>query len=121
MVPESDPWDGFFYEYQTLKEHSYRVAPPKNVSIPLKRVKISRTKVTVLQDGKTESKLAHESRQAQCSRASSALDQKKQRSVYIGKHKSTLQPLYNWVRYNTVLDITRSKMDPKKCIDYIEK
>ena len=26
---------------------------------------------------------------------------------------STLQPLYNTVHYNTVLDITRSKMDPK--------
>ena len=34
---------------------------------------------------------------------------------------STLQPLYNRVRYNTVLDITRFKDGSQKCIDYIEK
>ena len=34
---------------------------------------------------------------------------------------STLQPLYNTVRYNTVLDITRFKDGFQKCIDYIEK
>ena len=33
----------------------------------------------------------------------------------------TLQPLYNMVRYNTVLDITRFKDGTQKCIDYIEK
>ena len=31
------------------------------------------------------------------------------------------QPLYNAVRYNMVLDITRSKDGSQKCIDYIEK
>ena len=35
--------------------------------------------------------------------------------------QSTLQPLYNTVRYNTVLDITRFKDGSQKCIDYIEK
>ena len=34
---------------------------------------------------------------------------------------NTLQPLYNMVRYNTVLDITRFKDGSQKCIDYIEK
>ena len=34
---------------------------------------------------------------------------------------STLQPLYNTVRYNTVLDITWFKDGSQKCIDYIEK
>ena len=34
---------------------------------------------------------------------------------------NTLQPLYNTVRYNTVLDITRFKNGSQKCIDYIEK
>ena len=33
----------------------------------------------------------------------------------------TLQPLYNTVRYNTDLDITRFKDGSQKCIDYIEK
>ena len=33
----------------------------------------------------------------------------------------TLQPLYNMVYYNTVLDITRFKDGSQKCIDYIEK
>ena len=32
-----------------------------------------------------------------------------------------LQPLYNTVHYNTVLDITRFKDGSQKCIDYIEK
>ena len=32
----------------------------------------------------------------------------------------TLQPLYNMVRYNTVLDLTRFKDGFQKCIDYIE-
>ena len=35
--------------------------------------------------------------------------------------KDTLQPLYNTVRYNTVLDITQFKDGSQKCIDYIEK
>ena len=33
----------------------------------------------------------------------------------------TLQPLYNTVRYNTVLDITRFNDGSQKCIDYIHK
>ena len=33
----------------------------------------------------------------------------------------TPQPLYNTVRYNTVLYITRLKDGSQKCIDYIEK
>ena len=33
----------------------------------------------------------------------------------------TPQPLYNMVRYNTVLYITRFKDGSQKCIDYIEK
>ena len=33
----------------------------------------------------------------------------------------TLQSLYNTVRYNTVLDITRFKDRSQKCKDYIEK
>ena len=33
----------------------------------------------------------------------------------------TLQPPYNMVRYNMVLDITRFKDGSQKCIDYIEK
>ena len=32
----------------------------------------------------------------------------------------TLQPLYNTVRYFTVLDITRFKDGSQNCIDYIE-
>ena len=35
--------------------------------------------------------------------------------------QNTLQPLYNIVRYNMVLDITRFKDGSQKCIDYIEK
>ena len=35
--------------------------------------------------------------------------------------RGTLHPLYNTVRYNTVLDITRFKDVSQKCIDYIEK
>ena len=34
---------------------------------------------------------------------------------------NTLQPLYNTVRYNMVLDITRFKDGSQKCIDCIEK
>ena len=34
---------------------------------------------------------------------------------------TTLQPPYNTVRYNTVLDVTRFKDGSQKCIDYIEK
>ena len=34
---------------------------------------------------------------------------------------SILQLLYNAVRYNAVLDITRFKDGSQKCIDYIEK
>ena len=37
----------------------------------------------------------------------------------MGKY-STLQPLYNMVRYNTVLDIAWFKDGSQKCIDYIE-
>ena len=33
----------------------------------------------------------------------------------------TPQPLYNMVRYNTVLCIIRFKDGSQKCIDYIEK
>ena len=33
----------------------------------------------------------------------------------------TLQPLYNMVCYNMVLDITWFKDGSQKCIDYIEK
>ena len=33
----------------------------------------------------------------------------------------TLQPLYNTICYNTVLDITWFKDGSQKCIDYIEK
>ena len=32
-----------------------------------------------------------------------------------------IEPLYNTVRYNTVLYITRFKDGSQKCIDYIEK
>ena len=35
--------------------------------------------------------------------------------------RNTLQPLYNTIRYNTDLDITRFKDGSQKCIDYIEK
>ena len=35
------------------------------------------------------------------------------------KNVDTLQPLYNTVHYNTVLDITRFKDGSKKCIDYM--
>ena len=34
---------------------------------------------------------------------------------------NTLQPLYNTVRYNTVLDIARYKDGSQRCIDYIDK
>ena len=34
---------------------------------------------------------------------------------------STQQPLYNMVRYNTVLYITDVQDGSQKCIDYIEK
>ena len=33
----------------------------------------------------------------------------------------TLQPLYNTVCYNTILDVTQFKDGSQKCIDYIEK
>ena len=33
----------------------------------------------------------------------------------------TLQPLYNTVRYNMILDITQFKDGSQMCIDYIEK
>ena len=35
--------------------------------------------------------------------------------------RNTLQPLYNTVHYNTVMDITRFKDGSQKYIDYIEK
>ena len=34
---------------------------------------------------------------------------------------NTLQPLYNTVCYNTILDIIWFKVVSQKCIDYIEK
>ena len=34
---------------------------------------------------------------------------------------NTPRPLYNTVRYNTVLTISRFKDGSQKCIDYIEK
>ena len=34
---------------------------------------------------------------------------------------TTLQPFYNTIRYNTVIDITRFKDGSQKCIDYTEK
>ena len=37
------------------------------------------------------------------------------------QYPDTLQPLYNMVRYNTVLDIAGFKDGSQKCIDYIEK
>ena len=33
----------------------------------------------------------------------------------------TLQPHYNMIHYNTILDITQFKDGSQKCIDYIEK
>ena len=36
-------------------------------------------------------------------------------------YSNTLQPLYNMVHYNTVLDVTRFKDGSQKCIGYIEK
>ena len=33
----------------------------------------------------------------------------------------TTQPLYNMIRYNTVLYLTQFKDGSQKCIDYIEK
>ena len=36
-------------------------------------------------------------------------------------HVDTLQPLYNTVHYNMVLDITQFKDGSQKCIEYIEK
>ena len=35
--------------------------------------------------------------------------------------ENTLQPLYNMVHYNMVLDITQFKDGFQKCIDYIDK
>ena len=37
------------------------------------------------------------------------------------RYPNTQQPLYNTVRYNTILDTTRFKDGSQKCIDYIEK
>ena len=37
------------------------------------------------------------------------------------KSTDTLQPLYNTVHYNTVLDITQFNDGSQKYIDYIEK
>ena len=41
--------------------------------------------------------------------------------IFFVYHIYTLQPLYNMVRYNTVLDITWFKDGSQKRIDYIEK
>ena len=38
-----------------------------------------------------------------------------------GYQVNILQPLYNMVRYNMVLDITQFKDGSQNCIDYIEK
>ena len=38
--------------------------------------------------------------------------------TYIYIYSDTLQPLYNTVHYNRVLDITRFKDGSQKCIDY---
>ena len=37
------------------------------------------------------------------------------------RETNTLQHLYNTVRYNTAMDITRFKDGSQNCIDYIEK
>ena len=49
------------------------------------------------------------------------LDNSQEMSSYFLRTITTLQPLYNTVRYNTVLDITQFKDGSQKCIDYIEK
>ena len=41
--------------------------------------------------------------------------------MFLSRGCNTLQPIYNTVRYNTVLHITRFKDGSQKCIDYIEK
>ena len=41
--------------------------------------------------------------------------------IELPRDTNTLQPLYNTIRYNTVLDITRFNDGSQKCIDYIEK
>ena len=46
--------------------------------------------------------------------------QKKENNILFGIIY-TLQPPYNTVRYNTILDITQFKEGSQKCIDYIEK
>ena len=40
---------------------------------------------------------------------------------FLPNHENTPQPLYNTVRYNTVLYIIWFKDGSQKCIDYIEK
>ena len=42
-------------------------------------------------------------------------------SITSPTEEGTLQPLYNTVHYNMVLNITRFKDGSQKCIDYIEK
>ena len=39
--------------------------------------------------------------------------------LYLDRLFTTLQPLYNTVRYNTVLDITRVKDGSQNCIDIL--
>ena len=42
--------------------------------------------------------------------------------IFLDKNgQTTLQPLYNTIRYNMVLDITRFKDESQKCVDYILK
>ena len=43
------------------------------------------------------------------------------RTTFINGFTCTLEPLYNTIHYNTVLDITWFKDGSQKCIDYIEK
>ena len=43
------------------------------------------------------------------------------RHVVIIDLVDTHRPLYNTVRYNTLLDISQFKDGSQKCIDYIEK
>ena len=83
-------------------------------------LKISYNKVS----DKTE--YAHKTvRVCVCMSVSPHLWQLKYFSIQIGTNgkspDGTLQPLYNTVHYNTVLDIILFKDGSQKCIDYIEK
>ena len=41
--------------------------------------------------------------------------------IHSTSYVDTLQPLYNTVCYNMILNITRFKDGSQKCIDYMEK